>query len=120
MTTVALAPGKKEIPLSEFDCLACGSAKLRRITGTKNGAAYDFFKCSDENCGATFNVADGRPVPREEPKLSEFACKQCGKPLAVKPTRKGGIYFSCTGYPKCRQRYWAKDDNSPDYDNPPK
>lgn len=111
---------KKEIPLSEFDCLACGSAKLRRITGTKNGAAYDFFKCSDDNCGATFNAIDGRPVPREEPTLSEFACKQCGKPLAVKPTRKGGIYFSCTGYPKCRQRYWAKDDNSPDYENPPK
>lgn len=111
---------KKEIPLSEFDCLKCGSAKLRRITGTKNGAAYDFFKCSDENCGATFNAVDGRPVPREEPTLSEFSCKRCGKPLAVKPTRKGGIYFACTGYPKCRQRYWAKDDNSPDYDNPPK
>ena len=111
---------KKELPPSDFDCLKCGSARLRRITGTKNGTAYDFFKCPDEKCGATFNAVDGRPVPREKPALSEFACKQCGKPLAVRPTRNGGIYFSCTGYPKCRQRYWAKDGSSPDYDNPPK
>ena len=110
---------KREIPLSDFDCLACGKAKLCRFRGVKNGTAYDFFKCSDQKCAAIFNVADDKPVLREIAKLSDFPCKKCGKPLAIRPTQKGGIYFSCSGYPHCKQRYWATRDETPDYDAPP-
>lgn len=108
----------QERPLTDFDCLKCGNAKLERRTGSKNGVAYDFFACSDKKCGATFSVEDEKPVERKQD-LTDFKCPNCGKPLAKKPTKNGGVWYGCTGYPKCPARFWDKD-GKPDFDNPPK
>lgn len=107
--------------LTDFLCEKCGKP-LQHWKGTKRDGSgqYDFFACSDKECGAKYNNVDGKPVAREEPVLSEHTCKKCKKPLVAKPTRNGGIWFSCSGFPKCKQRYWANDDGTPDYENPPK
>lgn len=108
----------QERPLSDIDCPTCGKAKLARITGSKNGVAYDFFACSDKSCGAKFSVENDKPVERRQD-LSEHKCPKCGKPLAKRPTKKGGVWYGCTGYPKCDARFWDKD-GQPDFENPPK
>lgn len=107
--------------LTDFPCEKCGKP-LQHLKGTKRDGSgqYDFFACSDKECGAKYDNVDGKPVAREAPALSEYKCKECGKPLVPRPTRNGGVWFGCSGYPKCKVRYWAKDDGSPDYDNPPK
>lgn len=107
--------------LTDFPCEKCGKP-LQHLKGTKKDGSgqYDFFACSDKDCGAKYDNVDGKPVAREAPALSEHKCKECGKSLVAKPTRNGGVWFGCSGYPKCKVRYWAKDDGSPDYDNPPK
>ena len=112
---------KAAAELTDFPCEKCGKP-LQRLKGTKRDGSgqYDFFACSDKECGAKYDNVDGKPVAREAPALSEYKCKECGKPLVPRPTRNGGVWFGCSGYPKCKVRYWAKDDGSPDYDNPPK
>ncbi|MBQ4132969.1 MAG: topoisomerase DNA-binding C4 zinc finger domain-containing protein, partial [Desulfovibrionaceae bacterium] len=121
-------PGAKQeakppAELSEFNCEKCGQP-LKHLKGEKSGRAYDFFACSSNECGATFDNVDGKPTARiSKPReLTEHKCKKCGKPLSIyegvskagKPYKK----FSCSGYPHCRQGYWVKTDGSPDYDKP--
>ncbi len=107
--------------LTDFLCEKCGKP-LQHLQGTKKDGSgqYDFFACSDKECGAKYDNVDGRPVAREAPALSEHTCKKCGKPLVPRPTKNGGVWFGCSGFPMCKARYWAKDDGTPDYDNPPK
>ncbi len=107
--------------LTDFLCEKCGKP-LHHLQGTKKDGSgqYDFFACSDKACGAKYDNVDGRPVIRKAPALSEHTCKKCGKPLVPRPTKNGGVWFGCSGFPMCKARYWAKDDGSPDYDNPPK
>ncbi|WP_165176876.1 type I DNA topoisomerase [Desulfovibrio sp. ZJ369] len=107
--------------LTDFLCEKCGKP-LQHLQGTKKDGSgqYDFFACSDKACGAKYDNVDGRPVIRKAPALSEHTCKKCGKPLVPRPTKNGGVWFGCSGFPMCKARYWAKDDGSPDYDNPPK
>lgn len=107
--------------LTDFLCEKCGKP-LQHLTGTrKDGSGqYDFFACSDKECGAKYDNVDGKPVAHEAPALSEHKCKKCGKPLIPRPTRNGGVWFGCSGFPTCKVRYWGKEDGAPDYDNPPK
>ena len=116
-------PGaKREAPeLTEFSCEVCGQP-LRRIKGEKGGRAYDFFGCSNKDCDAKYDNVDGKPVKRAPRPVTEFKCKKCGKPLSLyEGTSKAGKpykKFNCSGYPKCKQSYWATEDGTPDYDNP--
>lgn len=97
-------------------CPECQSPKLRHLvkTATKNVHGYDFFACPD--CEATFPNVDGKPGPKQErkkPELSEYKCGECGKPLIRRTgTGKNGKpydFFGCSGYPKCKAKYDAKD-----------
>ena len=116
-------PGaKREKPAqTEFPCEKCGKP-LNHIKGEKNGRAYDFFACSDKECGTTYDNVDGKPVARKPRELSEHTCRKCGKPLSLfeGTSRAGKPYkkFNCSGYPHCKQGYWVKEDGTPDYDNP--
>ncbi len=111
--------------LTEFSCEKCGKP-LQHLKGTKKDGSgqYDFFACSDKECDAKYDNVDGKPVAHEAPALSEHKCKKCGKPLALfeGTSRAGKPYkkFNCSGYPRCRQSYWGKDDGTPDYENPVK
>ncbi len=70
----------------------------------KNGRYGPFLACSAyPACKNIMNLdRDGRPQGKEEPTLLGEKCPQCGKELLIKPTRSGGKFISCSGYPKCR------------------
>lgn len=110
-------PGqKKNKPeLTEFTCEKCGKP-LKHIKTDK----YDFFACSDDACKTTYNNVEGKPVIKKQAPVSEFKCKKCGKPLRIfEGTKKDGNpykKFNCSGFPKCKESYWAKDDGTPNYD----
>lgn len=119
-------PGaKREKPAqTEFPCDTCGKP-LNHVKGEKNGRAYDFFSCSNKECGATYDNVDGKPVARKPREVTEHKCAKCGKPLTLyegvgKQSGKPYKKFNCTGYPKCRQSYWGKEDGTPDFENLPK
>lgn len=111
---------KRAAELTDFLCKKCGKP-LQHLKGTKKDGSgqYDFFSCSDKECGAKYDNVGGKPVAREAPVLSEHTCKKCGKALVPRPTKNGGVWFGCSGFPECKVRYWSKDDGTPDYDNPP-
>lgn len=102
---------------TEFACEKCGKP-LKHIKTEK----YDFFACSapKEECGATYDNVDGKPVAKKPREVTEFNCPKCGKPLTLfEGTSKAGKpykKFNCTGYPKCKESYWGKDDGTPDFD----
>lgn len=106
---------------TDFRCEKCGRP-LEHLKGTRRDGSgtYDFFVCSSKECGAKYDNREGRPAAHERPAPSEYKCKKCGKPLIARPTKNGGVWYGCSGYPKCKQRYWATDDGAPDYENPPK
>ena len=119
-------PGaKREKPAqTEFPCDTCGKP-LNHVKGEKNGRTYDFFSCLDKACGATYDNVDGKPVARKPREVTEHKCAKCGKPLTLyegigKQSGKPYKKFNCTGYPKCRQSYWVKEDGTPDFENLPK
>ena len=102
---------------TEFTCEKCGKP-LKHIKTSK----YDFFACTADKyeCGATYNNVDGKPVARKPREVTDFMCKKCGKPLTLfegtgkngKPYKK----FNCTGFPKCKQFYWGKEDGTPNFE----
>lgn len=104
-------PTPKEKPSSP--CPECGRPMYQ-----KSGKFGLFWGCSGWNdkenpCNHMMNDKDGKPVPKE-PKpaqnLSEFDCKKCGKKLiwkqgTSKKTGKSFSFYTCSGFPKCKQNY---------------
>jgi len=111
------------LPLIEhIACPACGdNQQFNHIFSRAKG--WDFWGC--KSCGATFPNDNGKPGAQKaksqsESRATDFVCPKCKKPLTARPTKNGGIWFGCSGYPKCKVRFWAKADGTPDFDNPPK
>jgi DNA topoisomerase-1 len=45
---------------------------------------------------------DGKVRPKKEPaQLTNVACEKCGKPMALRSSRRGK-FLGCSGFPKCR------------------
>ena len=112
-------PGEQNIApaLTDFECEKCKS-KLKHLKGQKKDGSgtYDFFACSNDDCKTNYDNVDGKPTaqtPKDKGKETEYKCKKCKKPLLEKPTKNGGVWFSCSNYPKCTERYWANDDGTP-------
>lgn len=85
----------------EHACLDCGKG-LRRIKG-KTGY---FWGCSNyPDCKTTLPDVGGKPGTKEAMAAAEAAsphkCDQCGKSLR-RVNGKNGFFWSCTGYPDCR------------------
>ena len=38
-------------------------------------------------------------------------CPKCGKPIVEKRSRRGRIFYGCSGYPECDNSYWNKPVN---------
>lgn len=105
-------------------CPECGSDKLwHRVkkADKKDDRAWDFFSCSD--CDSTFETVDGKPGPKrekkEKPPVTDYKCTKCGKPLYHKTgtsAKTGNPYdfYSCSGWPKCKENYQTKEDGTPD------
>lgn len=111
-------PGKREArTASEFPCPVCG----KPLYPGKNDRG-PFWSCYNKA-----GHADGNPVflpddggkpgaPKEKtPRTqTEFLCPTCGKPLELHHdiSKKSGRpydWYGCSGYPACRERFFAKD-----------
>jgi DNA topoisomerase-1 len=111
-------PGEKQksLELSEHKCSTCGKP-LKHILKEGEGG-YNFWACSDRNCGQTYPDVNGQPgektarKPKEEP--SEFRCQACKSPLYHRrghsqKTDKDYDFFACSNK-KCGKTYNTKDD----------
>ncbi len=96
-------------------CPNCNSLNFRHIYSKPKN--YDFFACDD--CKSTFANDNGTPKKinqeAQEAKISEYNCPKCKSSLLEKPTKSGSIWFACSAYPKCKERFWADENNSPKY-----
>ncbi len=91
---------KMEEPTGE-NCEKCGKPLV-----TKWGRHGKFVACSGyPKCKNTRELkpalAEGARTAESESRLSEEACQNCGKPMALKRGRFGP-FLACTGYPKCK------------------
>ncbi len=70
----------------------------------KKGKYGPFLACSAyPKCKNVLELdAEGNPVEKEQPQATGEQCPKCGGQLVIKPTRNGGRFISCSGYPKCR------------------
>lgn len=102
--------------------------KCKRPMYLKNGQYGKYWSCSGRNdetnpCKFTAKDNKGKPdlTPKEAPVATDFKCEKCDSPLVFKkvPSKKDKTkmveFYSCTGYPKCKQSYWVKD-GKPDFD----
>lgn len=75
-------------------CEKCGSAMV-----IKAGRFGEFLACTHfPECKNTKSMAMAVEVP----------CPDCGKPIAERRSRKGKVFYSCSGYPDCKYATWDK------------
>lgn len=80
-------------------CDNCGSQMV-----VKNGRFGEFLACSNyPKCKTTRPLAHALKVK----------CPECGKDLVEKRTKRGKIFYGCTGYPKCTFASWKKPVETP-------
>ena len=95
------APRPAPEPTDE-KCEKCGSPMVIRT-----GRHGRFMACSAyPKCRNTRNVeqpaeTDGKPAAAPAPQTTGEKCEKCGKPMAVRRSKRG-MFLGCTGYPKCR------------------
>jgi DNA topoisomerase-1 len=84
-----------QIPTKET-CHVCGAPMVLKF-----GKTGQFLGCSKyPECKAT------RPLggaPRSAPVASEHACPKCGKPLLIRENKRGERFYSCSGFPACKE-----------------
>ena len=75
-------------------CDKCGSPMV-----VKNGRFGEFLACSDyPKCKTT------RPLSH----ALKVKCPDCGSDIVEKRTKRGKVFYGCTGYPKCKFATWKK------------
>jgi len=87
---------KVDIPavLSEEVCDVCG-----KPMAIKEGRFGTFLACIGfPECKNT------KPIVQK----IGVACPSCGKDLIVRRSKKGKVFYGCSGYPDCQQVYWDK------------
>lgn len=86
----------KEEPTGEM-CEKCGKPMV-----IKHGRFGDFVACTGyPECKNT------KPIV----KTIDVKCPKCGKDIVVRKSRKGRIFYGCSGYPNCDQVFWNKPVN---------
>jgi ssDNA-binding Zn-finger/Zn-ribbon topoisomerase 1 len=46
------------------------------------------------------------PMPTDEEVKLVGKCPDCGNAMSVRKSKKGKVYYSCTGYPTCKFMSW--------------
>jgi len=87
---------KKTPELTGEKCPECSSDLVIR-----NGR-YGAFTA----CGAYPACKYIKKEPKEEIKIC--SCLECGKDITEKKSRKGKVFYGCSGYPDCKNAYWDK------------
>lgn len=99
--------------IEKHPCPACGNAMFKR-----SGAKGPYWGCSTyPACRTTLPDDNGKPGTKNHIAAvidPTIVCSECGKPMVFYNHPKGQ-YFSCSGFPKCRKKYPAKD-GKPVYD----
>jgi DNA topoisomerase-1 len=94
-----------QIPTSET-CHVCGAPMLLKF-----GRTGQFLGCSKyPECKAT------RPVggaPRAEAVESQHACPKCAKPLLIRENKRGEKFYSCSGFPDCKESFNIDAEGNP-------
>jgi len=87
---------KKEAEKTGETCPECGSDLVIR-----NGRFGKFTACS--------NYPTCKYIKKEEREIEKLAdCPKCGKNIVAKPTRRGKLFYGCSGYPSCDYASWYK------------
>ena len=92
-------------------CPKCKTGSLRRFP-RKSSDGF-FWSCSryQEGCDASYDDKGGKPVPKVPITISQIhKCGACGKGLSrrmgtKKPGKPALPWWSCSGYPACKQSY---------------
>lgn len=95
------------INVEMYPCPTCKKALMRVKKKDKN--EY-FWGCSGfaEGCKYACEDKAGKPVPKVAAKVSDVhKCGACGKGLSRRPSakKKGAFWWTCSGYPDCKQSY---------------
>lgn len=106
------------ITVEKFDCPNCADGHLIK----RNGANGGFWSCNRyPECKTSFPDKSGKPdtSPKAKPKVSEFNCPLCQKPLVRRKGKsdKGNpqkYFYGCSGYPECKASY-QEHDNKPKF-----
>ncbi|KAB1511988.1 DNA topoisomerase [Photobacterium damselae] len=106
------------ITVEKFDCPNCEDGHLIKRNGTNGG----FWACNRyPECKTSFPDKSGKPdtAPKAKPKVSEFNCPLCQKPLVRRKGKsdKGKppkYFYGCSGYPECKASY-QEQDNKPKF-----
>mgnify|MGYP005798783541 CR=1 FL=1 len=85
---------KKEPIKTDIICDKCGSNMVIR-----EGKYGKFLGCSNyPNCK---NIK-----PYEDESVPKGVCPECGKEVLQRKSKKGKIFYACTGYPQCSFMSW--------------
>lgn len=118
---------RKSVITSE-KCPACSSPLKHNFRDqSAKLSGYDYWLCTNAECGKSFQDDMGGPGPeriKSQSTVSDYKCPDCGKPLRhiVKPddpTSRGYNFWGCTGYPDC-QTTLADDNGKPGAKNAPR
>ena len=94
-----------QIPTSEI-CHLCSAPMVLKF-----GKTGQFLGCSKyPECKAT------RPIggqPRAEAVASEHVCPKCSKPLLIRENKRGEKFYSCSGFPECKESFNIDPEGKP-------
>ena len=85
-----------EEEISAVHCPKCGENMI-----VKRGKFGKFLACpSYPSCKSTL------PVPEENDVKTVGKCPECGNAMSERKSKRGKVYYSCTGYPGCKFMSW--------------
>jgi len=94
----------KEIEKVEFEAELTG--ETCEICGKPMAVKYGRF--------GSFAACTGYPECKNTKPLVQTTgvkCPKCGKDIVVRRSKKGRVFYGCSGYPACDQSYWNKPIN---------
>lgn len=94
----------KEIEKVEFEAELTG--ETCEICGKPMAIKYGRF--------GSFAACTGYPECKNTKPLVQTTgvkCPKCGKDIVVRRSKKGRVFYGCSGYPACDQSYWNKPIN---------
>ena len=94
---------------SKYRCPQCGRPMVYKLS-----KGSWFLSCSGyPGCKAAASVdQEGKMIERQEPKLTEFDCPECGRKMVLRDGRFGS-FFACSGYPKCKKTMQVSPEGKP-------
>lgn len=88
---------KKEAILTDEVCELCGAKMVIR-----EGKFGKFLGCS--NFPKCHNI---KPLKKKEEEAKPVGiCPECGKPVFERKSKRGKIFYGCSGYPDCKFMSW--------------